>query len=713
MRLPLPSACTLSIVASCVCAQAWADPVFNRLASFPTDQNLGEGADGDQPASPDSMARTDDGATLVYSDSRRDLVGLIDIANPAAPRPAGQIATEGAPVAVTVIGSTGYVAADLTQDDEPAAGVLHSVDLAGQTVIDSCDLAGQPASLASRADGGQLAVALAGYGGDTGGAVVAIPLTGDRLDCGGLTRIELADLNADFGVPSHIAYGPEGELAVSLQAENHVVILGADGAVETHFSAGTVDLAGVDIVEDDVIDPTGSLDAVQREPDAIAWLDASHLVTANGGSRGFTIWGRDGRIVYDSGNLLEQELIKIGHYPERRSENSGGQPETVLTASFDGVPTIFIAAERGNAVFVFDASDPSAPKLLQTLPSGIEPEALVAIPERGLLASVNSGDMVEDGGARTHVMLYARQEGTPIYPTITSAGSDPLIPWGTLSALTPDPADPTVLYSVSDGFYGAAPAIFTIDAAQSPARITARHIVTRDGKAAEMLDLEGIVSDGQGGFWLVSEGARGDDMPHAILQVDGDGAIIREISLPAELEDNDKRFGLEGIELLDGRLWLAIQREWDDDPDGLVKLVQLDPETESWAVVHYPIEASEGWVGLSDLAVHDGALYVLERDNLLGDAATVKQITRVDLEGVEPAAPGAELPVVGKTVVRDLIPDLRAQGGYILDKVEGLAIVPEGQVWMVTDNDGVNNSSGETIFWSSNLADDAPRTAAP
>ena len=50
--------------------------------------------------------------------------------------------------------------------------------------------------------------------------------------------------------------------------------------------------------------------------------------------------------------------------------------------------------------------------------------------------------------------------------------------------------------------------------------------------------------------------------------------------------------------------------------------------------------------------------------------------------------------------MRDFIPDLAALNGYIVDKVEGFAIDAAGKGWVVTDNDGVDDSSGETLFWS-------------
>jgi hypothetical protein len=50
--------------------------------------------------------------------------------------------------------------------------------------------------------------------------------------------------------------------------------------------------------------------------------------------------------------------------------------------------------------------------------------------------------------------------------------------------------------------------------------------------------------------------------------------------------------------------------------------------------------------------------------------------------------------------VRDLIPDLTSTGGYVVDKVEGLAVLPSGEFFVSTDNDGVDDSSGETMFFS-------------
>jgi hypothetical protein len=270
-----------------------------------------------------------------------------------------------------------------------------------------------------------------------------------------------------------------------------------------------------------------------------------------------------------------------------------------------------------------------------------------------------------------------------------------------MSGFVADPANPGTLYAVNDSFFGFQPTIFTIDATQTPARITDATVVTRGGYAAQKLDMEGIALDGEGGYWIASEGRTDRLIPHAIYHVGADGEIEAEIPFPAELLAVEARFGSEGITRVGDTLWIAIQREWADDADNTVKLVAYNIETEEWGAVSYPkTDPETGWVGLSEIVAHGDYVYLIERDNQIGANAVTKLITRVPMSEMVPAPLGGELPVVTREVVRDLMPDLLSTGGYVLDKVEGLAIEADGTTWVMTDNDGVDDSSGETMFWS-------------
>ena len=182
------------------------------------------------------------------------------------------------------------------------------------------------------------------------------------------------------------------------------------------------------------------------------------------------------------------------------------------------------------------------------------------------------------------------------------------------------------------------------------------------------------------------------------------GAITQEIGFPVELLAGQTRFGLEGITTVgegdDLMLVMAVQREWGDDPKGQTKLLAYKPKDKEWSAVRYPLETADaGWIGLSEITAHDGKLYVIERDNQIGDQAKVKRIYSVALDAFKPAKLGGDLPVVEKTLVRDLMADLKgATNGYVVDKVEGFTIDANGDAYVVTDNDGVDDSSGETLF---------------
>ncbi len=709
-----------SALAICAALPAFAQQSFNRIASFATPLNMVAGEDTARPSSAEIIAASEDGNTLIYTDSPLGVVGLIDITDPAAPKPLGNIDVGGEPTTAKILGGKAFAAVVTSESKANPSGKVVTVDLATRAIVADCDLGGQPDSVAMAKDGSFLAVAIENERDEEvndgaipqlpAGFVVKLPLVDGAVNCAGLQRIEvtgLAEVAPEDPEPEFVSVNDAGEIAVTLQENNHIVVIGADGTIASHFSAGAVDLDGIDVKRDGRLRFDGAKTGVLREPDGLVWLDNDLFAVANegdyeGGSRSWTIFRKDGTVVHDSGAGLERAIAEIGHYPEHRSRSKGTELESVEFAVFGGTPMAFVASERGSVIGVYDLTDPAAPVLKQLLPSGISPEGMVPIPSRGLLVSANEVDLVEDGLARAHVMIFQRQDAPAAYPMITSAGTEDLIGWGALSGLAADPAEPGRLYAVSDSVYAAAPTIYTIDASQTPARITSALPVTRGGDAAQKLDLEGIVADGEGGFWLASEGRSDRLVPHAIYHVDAEGAIDREIALPPELLANETRFGFEGITVAGKTLWMAVQREWKDDPKGMVKLLAYDTEAETWGAVHYPLDTAGGdaWIGLSEITLKGDWIYIVERDNQVSETALVKKLYRVPTAQMQPAPLGGPLPVVTKELVRDLLPDLAVLKGYAMDKIEGFAIDAAGTGFVVTDNDGVDDSSGETLFWS-------------
>lgn len=716
--------CTASILAMTAATPLLAETSFNRIASFATPLNMAEGEDKARASSAEIISASDDGMTLVYTDSPLGVIGLIDITDPAAPKPLGNVDVGGEPTTAKIIGGQIFTAVNTSENKANPSGKLVTIDLATRAITAECDLGGQPDSVASAKDGSFLAIAIENERDEDvndgvipqmpSGFLVKLPVVAGVADCAALQKIEvtgLSELAPDDAEPEFVDINAAGEIVLTMQENNHIVVIGADGAVASHFDAGKITLEGIDTKSDGVLNFTATKEDVLREPDGAKWLDNDHFAVANegdyeGGSRSWTIFKKDGTVVYESGASLEQAIVQTGHYPEHRSRSKGTELESVEIAQFGDVNMAFVASERSSVVGIYDLTDPAAPKLVQILPSGISPEGMVAIPSRNLFATANELDLGEDGLARAHVMIYQLAEGAPAYPMITSAGAEGLIGWAALSGLAADPVDAGKLYAVSDSVLRNMPNIYTVDATQTPARITASTTVTRDGMPAQKLDLEGIVADGEGGFWLASEGRSDRLVPHAILHVKDTGAIDKEIALPAELLVNEIRFGFEGITKSGDMLWMAVQREWKDDPAGMVKLVAYNTADESWGAVHYPLDAlAEGspegaWMGLSEITIHGDFAYIIERDNQVGSAAVSKKLYRVALSQLVPAKLGEALPVVTKELVRDFMPDLAKLNGITSEKVEGFAIDAAGNGFVVTDNDGTNDSTGETLFWS-------------
>jgi hypothetical protein len=697
-----------------------AEQVFNRIASFPVNTNLPAAVGQKSVTSAEIISATADGMMLVYSDSPLGAIGMIDISDPAAPKPAGIVALGGEPTAVSVISGKALAAVNTSKNHTTPSGHLAVIDLATKSIEAECDLGGQPDSTAISPDRSILAVAIENERDEDlndgaipqmpAGSVAIFRLNDGTPDCASMVMADVTGLAAIAGSdpePEFVDINANNEIALTMQENNHIVILnGADGSVISHFSAGSVDLKNVDLDEERALTFDGEQLGRLREPDAVQWLDNDRIVIANegdykGGSRGFTIFSKTGEVLYESGLDFEYRVAMAGHYPERRSGNKGVEPEGLEVAKFGGDTFIFVLSERGSVIGVYRDTG-AAPEFVQLLPTALAPEGAVAIPGRDLLAVSNEADLIEDGGVRSHVTIYRCGEGEPSYPMIVSGRDDNGRPigFGALSGLAADPEKRGILYAVNDSFYAMQPTIFTIDANRKPAQITAATRITRGGAIAQLLDLEGIVSDGEGGFWLASEGRLDRMIPHGLYHVNAKGEIKQQIAFPLELLAVEKSWASEGVTKVGDTLWIAIQRQWKDDPDNTVKLVAYNLESREWGAVRYPTdEAEKGWIGLSEITLHGGHVYVIERDNQIGDNARTKKLYRVALSDLKPAKLGGDLPIVQKELVRDFIPDLKATGGYVVDKIEGFAIDIAGNGFAVTDNDGVDDSNGETLFF--------------
>jgi Esterase-like activity of phytase len=780
---------------------------FKRVGTFANFRNAGLG----NLTVSEIITGTPDGRTLVYTDAEGGAIGFIDITNPAAPVAGGTVGLDPDPTTAPAYSPTSaavfrnqfvLVAVDTSVSKKQASGELQVIDLATRAKVATIDLGGQPDSIEVSPDHRYIAVVVenerdealcvGGTANDQtvtdaactagGGRLGGLPQTQLGNPAGYLSVIETAgppsswvrnDISLtgyairfpDDPEPEFVDINRRNQAVVTLQENNHIVVVDlARKSVLTHFSAGAVDLTRIDTVRAGTGVPnTIALVNTQRgrlrEPDAVTWV-GERVATANegdydGGSRGFTLFNLDGTVFYDSGNAFEHLGVRFGHYPDRRSNSKGTEPEAILFARYGSSELLFVGSERGSFVAVYVLDRSGVPHFSQLLPGPIAPEGLLAVTNRNLFVASGESD-TPPFGVRSTVQIYRLVNNGPFYPSLYSTnesvgGDEPTpIPWGALSGLTDVPEQPGHLQAVSDSFYTPT-RIFTIDTTASPAAITrALTVGVPCTTAAGCFDPEGLAYAPNGDLWIASEGNTDDTRPNRLIQVDPDtGAVLRAVGLPSNVlacraaerakspastrATGTHGSGFEGLDIVEKPgggylIYAAQQRGWnyattaacdlidDDLVDGgniaepnQTRIWVFDPSVSSndaaWTAVPYqfqPKPADAAWIGLSEITYTPHGWLLIERDNLTGSfdspqgAETgngYKTLVRI------PLSPGGDGQYTrDEKAIYDLRPALLSSRGWISDKPEGVGVRLDGTVFVVTDNDGVDGSNGETIF---------------
>ena len=722
---------------------------YHRTATYPVYLNRPQGAPADEATVAEISTVTPDGNTVIYTDATGKRIGFIDIRDPAKPVGQGVLSlselgnADDQPTSVAAFGEYVLVVVGTTGGDFPRpSGRVDVVRLSDRTRVQSIDLGGQPDSIAISSDGSFAAIAMENQRDEE--------FTPPGKEQGDLPQpptgfVQLLDLKGapeawkprrvDFDVeaaraagvdtpedlePEYVTINSRGQVAVSMQENNAFAILdGRTGAVQKIFSAGAVAVDGIDVKEDATIDQTGSIPETPREPDSIGWVNDDFIATANegdwkGGTRGWSVFdAATGDVVWDAGNSVEQLAVRTGLHIESRAEKKGPEPEGLVITNVGGTPTALIASERSNFVAVYDVSDPKAPVFRQILPTTPGPEGVLPIPSRNLLAIASE---VDDAKVRVRASVniygfgdqYAAAGGKPPFPSIVSGDLDGApIPWGALGALSVDPTDPNRLFTSTDIAYGPS-RILGIDLTKTPALIDTQLPITDNGQPVT-LDVEGVSARPTGGWVLAVEGEEGPG--NQLVFVAADGSIENKVSLPDDVANGLGGQGLEGVAVDGDNVWVAVQREVKTDPKGVVRIGRFTPADNKWEWFGYQLEntTTEGdWVGLSEIQVRDGNLLLLERDKLNGPDAKVKAIYSVKIpSGGEAFEPGSGPSVLPKTLARNLLPDLQATNGFVQEKVEGFAVAGNGNLYVITDNDGVEDANGETQFFDLGPAGEA------
>lgn len=616
---------------------------------------------------------TEDGMTLVYTDSAQGQVGFVDITDPSKPTGIATVSVGGEPTSVAVLRDFALVAVNTSPSFVHPSGMLVVFHIKSGHIVATFDLGGQPDAVSVSPDGNYAAIAIENERdedlGDGSppqlppGFLVIVDTAEYDPKHWTLHKVDLTGLDGlrfpEDPEPEFVDINEHNIAVVTLQENNGIALVDVENKkILKSYSAGSDDLTHIDIVEDGVIDQSASLDKTLREPDGVVWINSKLFATADegdldGGSRGFTIWDAyKGWPIFTSGNELEHLVAAVGHYPEGRSESKGNEPENVAYGKFYDNEYLFVNSERSSAVLVYDIKNPRKPIFKQVLPGGYRPEGALTIPSRDLYVTASEEDFRDDK-YRSVLTIYKLQESDPVYPTLVSADrkNGTPIPFGALSGLaaeTRDGYNHNILYSIEDSFYNKN-RFFDIDTSSDiptlikETRILDSHDVFKslpvpigDFNETELgalindddtvnIDPEGIAISKDGGFWLVSEGSGTVGDPERpitslnfLFKLDDYGVIKDVILLPDKVNAIQLRFGFEGVAEDGDNVVVAFQRAWGDEPNPRIGC--YNKVDKKWTFVYYPLDEPEsqagGWVGLSDIApIGDGKFLVVERDN--------------------------------------------------------------------------------------------------
>lgn len=205
--------------------------------------------------------------------------------------------------------------------------------------------------------------------------------------------------------PEYVNINAKNECVLTMQENNGVAIVNLASGSASYFSCGTTSHAA-DLTDDGKVDFADNLTDARREPDGVAWTPQGNIVTANEGDydndvdekttfvggRNFTVFSRNGKVLFDDKGELEKAVAAAGLYNDKRSNKKGTEPENVAIGKMNGRNTLFVGLERANALVAYDFNDESRPRLIQVLPTGDKPEGVLTIPARNLVISANEGD---------------------------------------------------------------------------------------------------------------------------------------------------------------------------------------------------------------------------------------------------------------------------------------------------------------------------------
>ncbi len=202
------------------------------------------------------------------------------------------------------------------------------------------------------------------------------------------------------------------------------------------------------------------------------------------------------------------------------------------------------------------------------------------------------------------------------------------------------------------------------------------------------LDSEALVHMPQGTFWVAEE------YEPSILNFYSNGKLIRRYSpangmLPTIFAKRQMNAGFEGLAYANGMLYAFLQGPVTGATH-TIRVLEFDPWRKKAKRQFLYVLAKEGNLIGDAVATRNGKIYVIERDRDSG-AGSFKRVYEISFDGATDISklgnveekPLDGISPVGKSAVLDLV----ANGFTRWEKSEGLAMIDDHTLAVVTDND--------------------------
>ena len=533
-----PAACLASTAALAAATPALAAPFFDRIASFPVARNLPEGAD---PATADlgrdrRRERRRHDARLHRQPEQGGRLHRHRRPRRARRRSAASPSTASRPRS-SIRGATAFVGVNTRASFTEPSGRLAAVDLATRAETASCDLGGQPDSVAVAPDGSFVAVAIENERDEEvndgaipqmpAGCVAIVPLAD------GAMRLRRPDPRRPDRPRRDRARGPRARVrrrqrrrrdrgdAAGEQPRRHPrprrhgarALLRRrrrprghrpDRGRRARLHRDRRPASCASPTRSSGSAPTASPSPTRATGRAAAAASPSSTATAASPSR--------------AAPAFEHAIAAIGHYPDGRSDAKGVEPEGLEFARFGDTDYLFVLvrARLGRRRLPHRGRHPGAAPApaLRHLARGRHRDPVAQPPRHRQRGRPRRGRPRPRPRHALRARRRARRRPIRRSPRRRHRRAR--------SAGAPSPASPPTRRRPA-GSSPSATASTACSRASSrstppPRRRASSAPSTSPATAspAQKLDIEGIAPDGEGGFWLASEGRSDRLIPHAL-----------------------------------------------------------------------------------------------------------------------------------------------------------------------------------------------------